>query len=228
MLFRGRVVQLNEINTLLAANLIKQLQGRPFSNTSDVEEIIEELTADKNSLHLCYNRAYIDEDKPVEEMSIEEYRFYIESKINCFSMHPQQKKVDYTVHITETGLLAMKADKEYERHVFSSIRTAFSQPYYSPFSENCLLYFDNKENSCSMSWSSMKNIRAGPLADVDGTMEPLAVSSEMDEDLDRETKNEYIFKRISPVSVLIPSSRYAKALYAYNIVPDDWLQGKRQ
>lgn len=227
MLFEGRVVQLNEINTLLAAKLINQLQGQTLSSTSDVEELVGELTADKNSLHLCFSKIYFDEDKPVEEMTIEEYRSYTENKINCFTMHPQQKKVNYTIHITETGLLIMKSDKEYEKHVFSSIQTAFNQPYYSPFSENCLLYFDNKENSCSMSWSSIKNIQEEPAIKTTGTLDTSDVLSNVDEDSFRKTENEYIFKRISPVSILVPSSRYAKALYAYNIAPDDWMQNKK-
>lgn len=220
--------QLNEINTLLAAKLIKHIKDNSFSNTSDVEELIAELSADKNGLHLCYNKAYLDEDKTVEEMTIEEYRSYTENKINLFPMHFHQKKVNYTIHITEIGLLAMKSDKGYEKQVHNTIQTAFNQSHYSPFSENCLLYFDDKENSCSLSWSSMKNIQAGSQVEDAGTTESPAVSSKMHKDLDRKTKSEYIFKRVSPGYVLIPpSSRYAKALYAYNIAPDDWLQNKK-
>lgn len=224
---------MNEVDTLLAAKIMKQFTRRQAISMSDAEELVTSLAADGDSLHLCFNKVSLDENKPIDEMTLSEYRAYVEEKISCFIMHPKQKKVNYTIHITETGLLTMKSDRKYEKHVFYTIQAAFRQPYYSPFSKNCLLYFDDLDNCESMTWSSIKGIRAGPVDEDFIKQEPIETEVSFDEspDMDNEDKttndSKYIFKRINPVSMLTPPFQYTKALYAYNIAPDDWLMKRK-
>lgn len=68
-----------------------------------------------------------------ENMSLEEYRQYIQDRISRIPMHPSQSGWHWQISITDEGLAAMKSAPAYEAHVLQTIRSNFSyhDKYYS-------------------------------------------------------------------------------------------------
>lgn len=62
----------------------------------------------------------------VKEMTLEEYKRYIQNEISRIPLNPSQSLWQWNIDITEEGYEAMKNDPAYEAHVLKSIRANFS------------------------------------------------------------------------------------------------------
>jgi len=131
----------------------------------DIDNLIDMLTKDtgsaddKTGLHLNFYKSAEKEGMTVEEMSLDEYKSYIEDKVRKIPMHPSQLRANITIHITEKGIMEMKEKSEYEAYVLTAIQMTFNQDRLSPMSEHCLLYFGtNEDESYGLGWSSMNGL----------------------------------------------------------------------
>lgn len=71
----------------------------------------------------------LTEKEPVctaKDMTLEEYKQYIQNKISQIPLNPSQSFWQWSIEITDEGFEAMKNDPEYEAHVLKSIRANFS------------------------------------------------------------------------------------------------------
>lgn len=62
------------------------------------------------------------------DMTMEEYKQYINDKISQIPMHPTRMSESISIHISEAGFEAMKNDPEYEAWVLNDLRTGWAQP----------------------------------------------------------------------------------------------------
>lgn len=59
------------------------------------------------------------------EMTLEEYKQYIHDKISQIPISPSQMSSSFSVHISDAGFEAMKADPEYEKWVLDTLKYSF-------------------------------------------------------------------------------------------------------
>lgn len=60
-----------------------------------------------------------------KEMPLEEYKQYIYDQISQIPIHPSQMTSSFSVHISDAGFEAMKADPEYEKWVLDRLKYDF-------------------------------------------------------------------------------------------------------
>ena len=58
-------------------------------------------------------------------MTLEEYKQYIHDKISQIPISPSQMSSSFSVHISDAGFEAMKADPEYEKWVLDTLKHDF-------------------------------------------------------------------------------------------------------
>lgn len=78
------------------------------------------------------SRAEDYSDRVIRAMSMDQYKLYIYQKISALPISPSQKWDAVSVHISEEGFAAMKADPAYEKWVLDTLRQDFV--YYNPWS----------------------------------------------------------------------------------------------
>ncbi|TGY95588.1 hypothetical protein E5329_14295 [Petralouisia muris] len=59
------------------------------------------------------------------EMTLEEYKQYIHDKISQIPISPSQMSSSFSIHISDAGFEAMKADPEYEKWVLDTLKHDF-------------------------------------------------------------------------------------------------------
>ncbi len=85
-----------------------------ITNTYDYQSIYQEmLSAPDQSTKI---------EKSTAEMTLEEYKNYIDGKIARIPFHPSHRRITEYLTISEEGYIAMKNDPEYEEWVLSHIR----------------------------------------------------------------------------------------------------------
>lgn len=60
-----------------------------------------------------------------KEMTLEEYKQYIHDKISQIPVSPSQMSSSFSVHISDAGFEAMRADPEYEKWVLDTLKYNF-------------------------------------------------------------------------------------------------------
>ncbi len=69
-----------------------------------------------------------DSAQPVisaKELTLEEYKEYIHDRISQIPVSPSQMDSSFSVHISDEGFEAMKADPEYEKWVLDTLKRSF-------------------------------------------------------------------------------------------------------
>lgn len=96
-----------------------------------------------------------------KDMTMEEYKQYIYSKISQIPMHPTREGESISVTISEAGFEAMKNDPEYEAWVLHDLQVGWSQP--DKWSGICggafstIYYGASKEECHAEMWSAGYN-----------------------------------------------------------------------
>lgn len=93
-----------------------------------------------------------------KEMDLEEYKQYIHDKISNIPISPSQMGASFSVHISDAGFEAMKADPEYEKWVLDTLKYDFG--FQDPWAGICGGRFSihnfgaSKEEYSGQSWSA--------------------------------------------------------------------------
>lgn len=96
-----------------------------------------------------------------KDMTMEEYKQYIYSKISQIPMHPTREGESISVTISEAGFEAMKNNPEYEAWVLNDLQVGWSQP--DKWSGICggafstIYYGASKEECHAQMWSAGYN-----------------------------------------------------------------------
>ena len=101
-----------------------------------------------------------DSAQPVisaKELTLEEYKEYIHDRISQIPVSPSQMDSSFSVHISDEGFEAMKADPEYEKWVLDTLKRSFG--FDNPWAGICGGSFvvhtfgATKEEYSGQSWS---------------------------------------------------------------------------
>lgn len=93
-----------------------------------------------------------------KELTLEEYKQYIHEKISQIPVSPSQMDSSFSVHISDAGFEAMKADPEYEKWVLDTLKCSFG--FQNPWAGICGGSFvvhrfgATKEEYSGQSWNS--------------------------------------------------------------------------
>lgn len=93
-----------------------------------------------------------------KEQTLEEYKQYIHDRISQLPVSPSQMSSSFSVHISDAGFEAMKADPEYEKWVLDTLKRSFG--FDNPWAGICGGSFivhrfgATKEEYSGQSWSS--------------------------------------------------------------------------
>lgn len=121
-------------HNFLKSQEAKQTQAKPVSFADKIAEKRQE-AAGGEQMEIAAKEAG-PEDKTnavgmgqieiaAGELTLEEYKQYIHDKISQIPVSPSQMNFSFSVHISDEGFEAMKADPEYEKWVLDTLKQSF-------------------------------------------------------------------------------------------------------
>ena len=98
-----------------------------------------------------------------KEMPLEKYKQYIYDQISQIPIHPSQMTSSFSVHISDAGFEAMKADPEYEKWVLDRLKYdfGFNNPW-AGICGGCGRPIGSPRRSCARSCSAGGATSGGP------------------------------------------------------------------
>lgn len=152
--------------TQLYSSFLGNLKGKGMAGKSMALVMAEKLSENKQAeqtagrVKSCMTKNEGTAEKETvstKEMTLEEYKSYINDRISEFPLNPSRRYDVISISISDAGFEAMKNDPEYEAWVLDSIRQDFA--VYNPWSSYCggnyciKSYGATKEEYRSETWS---------------------------------------------------------------------------